>query len=54
MALQPRNRTMEMTKLLVPALKKRGYRFVPLDAVPQVQAEIRRSWSLKGAGLRKA
>ncbi len=34
----PRNRTMQMTKLLVPALKARGYRFVGLDAVPQVRA----------------
>jgi peptidoglycan/xylan/chitin deacetylase (PgdA/CDA1 family) len=41
-AMQPRNRTMEMTKLLVPALKERGYRFVPLHAVPSTQNEIQR------------
>jgi peptidoglycan/xylan/chitin deacetylase (PgdA/CDA1 family) len=34
----PRNRTMPMTRLLVPALRARGYRFVGLDAVPQVRA----------------
>lgn len=33
---QPKNKTMEMTKLLVPNLKKRGYRFVRLDAVPRI------------------
>ncbi|HEX5272363.1 MAG TPA: polysaccharide deacetylase family protein [Gemmataceae bacterium] len=32
----PRNRTMQMTKLLVPALRARGYRFVGLGAMPQV------------------
>lgn len=32
-ALQPKNRTMEMTKILVPHLKERGYRFVRLDSV---------------------
>jgi peptidoglycan/xylan/chitin deacetylase (PgdA/CDA1 family) len=34
----PRNRTMQMTKLLVTALKSLSYRFVGLDAVPQVPA----------------
>ncbi|HTU91565.1 MAG TPA: polysaccharide deacetylase family protein [Gemmataceae bacterium] len=33
-SLRPRNRTMQMTKTLVPHLKERGYRFVQLDAVP--------------------
>jgi peptidoglycan/xylan/chitin deacetylase (PgdA/CDA1 family) len=36
-AMQRRNRTMEMTRLLIPELKSRGYRFVSLDAVPQVR-----------------
>jgi peptidoglycan/xylan/chitin deacetylase (PgdA/CDA1 family) len=39
--LRPRNRTAQMTRLLVPALKARGYRFVGLGEVPQVQAAIR-------------
>lgn len=33
-----RNRTYEMTRLLIPLLKARGYRFVRLDAVPEVAA----------------
>jgi peptidoglycan/xylan/chitin deacetylase (PgdA/CDA1 family) len=37
-ALRPRNRTMEMTKLFVPMLNRRGFRFVHLDEVPQVRA----------------
>ena len=41
-AMQPCNPTMEMTNLLVPALKERGYRFVPLHAVPSMQNEIQR------------
>lgn len=32
-----KNQTMQMTKILVPWLKERGYRFVRLDAVPQIQ-----------------
>jgi hypothetical protein len=32
------NRTMELTKLLVPALRERGYRFARLDAVPELSA----------------
>jgi peptidoglycan/xylan/chitin deacetylase (PgdA/CDA1 family) len=35
-----RNQTMQMTKILVPALKERGYRFVRLDVVPRVREEI--------------
>lgn len=38
--VRPRNQTMPMTKLLVPALKERGYRFVRLDAVPSVHEAI--------------
>jgi peptidoglycan/xylan/chitin deacetylase (PgdA/CDA1 family) len=41
--LRVRNRTMEMTKILVPLLRDRGYRFVRLDAVPQVRAAVRES-----------
>jgi peptidoglycan/xylan/chitin deacetylase (PgdA/CDA1 family) len=32
------NRTLEFTMLLVPELRRRGYRFVPLAELPQVQA----------------
>jgi peptidoglycan/xylan/chitin deacetylase (PgdA/CDA1 family) len=39
--LRPRNRTVQTTKLLVPVLKRRGYRFVRLDAVPQVRSAAR-------------
>jgi peptidoglycan-N-acetylglucosamine deacetylase len=35
-----RNQTMQTTKILVPALKQRGYRFIRLDAVPQVREAI--------------
>ncbi len=38
-----RNQTMQMTKILVPALKQLGYHFVRLDAVPQVQQGITES-----------
>jgi peptidoglycan/xylan/chitin deacetylase (PgdA/CDA1 family) len=41
-AMQPCNRTMEMSKLLVPMLKERGYRFIGLDGVPSVFREIQR------------
>lgn len=36
--LRCRNRTMKMTRLLVKALQKQGYRFVGLDEVPQIEA----------------
>jgi hypothetical protein len=39
-ALRPRNRTTQMTRLLVPRLEALGYRFVRLDEVPQVRAEL--------------
>jgi peptidoglycan/xylan/chitin deacetylase (PgdA/CDA1 family) len=45
-----RNRTMELTKLLVPVLKRRGYRFVRLDAIPQVQDAVIRA--AHGSSLR--
>jgi peptidoglycan/xylan/chitin deacetylase (PgdA/CDA1 family) len=35
---QPKNRTLELTKLLVPALMERGFRFARLDAVLEVRA----------------
>ncbi len=35
------NRTRQLTRLLVPTLKARGYRFVGLDAVPQVCSALR-------------
>jgi peptidoglycan/xylan/chitin deacetylase (PgdA/CDA1 family) len=39
--LVARNRTAELTVRLVPELKRRGYRFVGLDEVPQVRAAAR-------------
>jgi peptidoglycan/xylan/chitin deacetylase (PgdA/CDA1 family) len=39
-SLRPRNRTAEMTRLLVPRLKVLGYRFAGLEEVPQVRAEL--------------
>lgn len=39
--LRSRNRTPEMTRLLVPVLKEKGYRFVRLDEVPQVRSALR-------------
>jgi hypothetical protein len=36
-----RNRTMQMTRLLVPVLRERGYRFIRLDAIPQVESATR-------------
>src|SRR5262249_37684696 len=36
--VQPRNRAFETTRLLVHALRARGYRFVSLEEVPQVKA----------------
>jgi peptidoglycan/xylan/chitin deacetylase (PgdA/CDA1 family) len=36
-ALRPRNQTMLMTKRMVPELKRKGYRFVRLDEIPQVR-----------------
>jgi peptidoglycan/xylan/chitin deacetylase (PgdA/CDA1 family) len=35
---RPKNRTMEMTKLLVPLLSAHGYRFACLDDVPEISA----------------
>jgi peptidoglycan/xylan/chitin deacetylase (PgdA/CDA1 family) len=39
--MRSQNQTMQMTKMLVPLLQERGYRFVRLDAVPQVQEAVR-------------
>ena len=36
--IRANNRVLELTRLLVPALKGRGYRFVRLDEVPQVRS----------------
>jgi peptidoglycan/xylan/chitin deacetylase (PgdA/CDA1 family) len=41
-AVRSQNKTMKMTKELIPQLKERGYRFVRLDAVPQVHESRRR------------
>jgi peptidoglycan/xylan/chitin deacetylase (PgdA/CDA1 family) len=35
-----RNRTFELTQLLVPALRERGYRFAPLAAVPELNGGL--------------
>ena len=35
------NQTLELTMLLVPELRRRGYRFVPLTEIPQVQVLLR-------------
>jgi peptidoglycan/xylan/chitin deacetylase (PgdA/CDA1 family) len=40
-AARANNRALEATRLLVPALKARGYRFVRLDEVPQVGEAVR-------------
>lgn len=39
-AVQPYNRAFEATRLLVPAVRAQGYRFVRLDEVPQVRAAM--------------
>jgi peptidoglycan/xylan/chitin deacetylase (PgdA/CDA1 family) len=39
-AVRPRNRAFETTRLLVPALKDRGYRFVDLTDLPQVRSAM--------------
>ncbi len=39
-AVRANNRTEETTRLLVPELQARGYRFVRLDAIPQVQSAV--------------
>ncbi len=38
--LRRNNRTLLVTQRVVPALKGQGYRFVRLDAVPQVRAAM--------------
>ncbi len=38
--VRPRNRALEATRLLVPALRAEGYRFVALDDVPQVRSAL--------------
>jgi peptidoglycan/xylan/chitin deacetylase (PgdA/CDA1 family) len=47
--LRPRNQTMQMSRLLVPRLKERGYRFVRLDQVPQVRAAV----AMSRAGIKE-
>jgi len=44
--IQAHNRTFQTTQLLVPALKAAGYRFVSLDAIPQVRSAVAR-WEQK-------
>ena len=38
--VQPRNQALAATRILVPALKAKGYRFVGLDDVPQVRSAL--------------
>src|SRR5205085_1368420 len=40
-AIRANNQTAEATRLLVQALTQRGYRFIRLDAIPQVQSATR-------------
>ncbi len=40
-SIRAANRTCELTKLIVPALKQRRYKFISLDAIPQVRSAIR-------------
>ncbi len=35
--VKPANKTLELTKALIPALKKAGYRFVSLDEIPAIK-----------------
>jgi peptidoglycan/xylan/chitin deacetylase (PgdA/CDA1 family) len=42
-AIRPGVRTAEATKLMVPELKRRGFRFVGLDEVPSVREAVRRA-----------
>ncbi|MGH7192455.1 MAG: hypothetical protein ACREJM_02855, partial [Candidatus Saccharimonadales bacterium] len=44
--VRPRNRTFEMTRLLAPRLKARGYRFVRLDEIPRVRHAAQRTQEL--------
>jgi peptidoglycan/xylan/chitin deacetylase (PgdA/CDA1 family) len=39
--VRPRNRALEMARVLVPELFRRGYRFIGLDQVPQVRSATR-------------
>jgi peptidoglycan/xylan/chitin deacetylase (PgdA/CDA1 family) len=46
-AVRANNRALQTTRLIVPELKSRGYRFVRLDAVPQARAAIRLSRAMR-------
>ncbi|HEU5086687.1 MAG TPA: polysaccharide deacetylase family protein [Roseiflexaceae bacterium] len=46
-AVRAGNQTAEMTRILVGALQERGYRFVGLDAIPQVQSAMRVSAQIR-------
>ena len=49
--VRQRNRSLQTTKILVPRLKEKGYRFVRLDAIPQVKSAVRVSSQI-AAGFR--
>ena len=38
--IRVRNRRSSLTRLLVPELRRRGYRFVRLDEIPQIASAI--------------
>ncbi|MGE5754689.1 MAG: polysaccharide deacetylase family protein [Planctomycetaceae bacterium] len=44
--IRPKNRALGLARLLVPELRRRGYRFVRLDAVPQVASAARVSFQV--------
>jgi len=45
-AVRANNRSAQATRLLVPALRAKGYRFVRLDAIPQVRSARRVAYQL--------
>lgn len=49
-SLRAKNRTMQMTALMVPILRDKGYRFVDLADVPQVRAAMREALAHSKAG----
>lgn len=46
--IRPRNQALGMARILVPQLRKRGYRFLRLDTVPQIAsaAQVSEFWTL--------
>lgn len=50
-AVRRNNRTLETTQRIVPVLKERGYHFVRLARIPQVQEAVRAAWRMPGPGM---